>query len=232
MTPRLAILYSAAAASALAAERRPVDLDGSRHLEAVGIPASPSSFFDWYGASRFPTPSTALPSLPYEQLLETSRSASQDETGAVISKCMPVGNSSQNILGCLLDCQVCADLDSSTGKVVASNATCVEASGKRAFVTGGTNLTKTVYAAFAKMTESTLGANATHADCNCQLLELQGPLGCTYRMAGCSYIALPADGSPALLSRATAWNNADLAGPSGRSPGYADPLVASGLCPV
>ena len=158
MTLRLAILYSAAAASALAAERRPVDLDGSRHLEAVGIPASPSSsFFDWYGASRFPTPSTALPSLPYEQLLETSRSASQDETGAVISKCMPVGNSSQNILGCLLDCQVCADLDSSTGKVVASNATCVEASGKRAFVTGGTNLTKTVYAAFAKMTESPRG---------------------------------------------------------------------------
>ena len=235
------VFLALSTASAFAPERAPVDLAGYSHLEAFGIAApgrqhpsgaipslplaeAPSRSFDWVekiagvGARRHNGPT--IPSLP--DTLPTGSSAGT-------SKCFPLFNASSplvNVFGCQLKCSYCVELDPA-GKVLSSNATCAEmSSGKAATAKGGHNVTTTIYAAFENMTVNSLGGNATHADCNCALLKLQGPVGCTYRMATCSYLVLPREGeSPQLLSRATAWSAADLAGSSARSPGYEDPLA-------
>ena len=226
------VFLALSTASAFAPERAPVDLAGYSHLEAFGIAAParqhpsgaipspsladvPSRSFDWIEkiawARRHNGPT--IPSLP--DTLPTGSSAGT-------SKCFPLLNGSSplvNVFACQLKCSFCVEFDRA-GKVLSSNATCAEtSSGKAATAKGGHNVTTTIYAAFENMTVNSLGGNATHADCNCALLNLQGPVGCTYRMATCSYLVLPRDGeSPQLraLSRATAWSAADLAGSSAR----------------
>ena len=230
-TTVLLILSCAAKASAFAPERAPVDLAGFTHLAALGIAAPqqqrPLDTAAWFGAYEAPSlQSKTIPSLP--DTLPTG-------TTADTSKCFPLLNASSPLVGvfdCQLKCSYCVELGP-TGKVLGSNAACVEiASGKAATAKGGPNVTTTMYAAFENMTVSVLGGNATHADCNCALVEVQGPVGCTYRMATCSYLVLPQEGKPLeLLSRATAWSVADLAGPSARSPGYENPLAGVHLSP-
>ena len=225
-------LSCAATASAFAPERAPVDLAGFTHLEAHGIAAPrrqrPPDTAAWYGAFEAPSlQSKTIPSLP--DTLPTG-------TTADTSKCFPLLNNASgplvSVFDCQLKCSYCVELDPA-GKVLGSNATCVEiASGKAVTAKGGPNVTRTIYAAFENMTVNVLGGNATHADCNCALVEVQGPVGCTYRMATCSYLVLPQEGkSPELLSRATAWSVADLGGSSARSPGYENPLAGVNLSP-
>jgi hypothetical protein len=222
-------LSCAAKTSAFAPERAPVDLAGFTHLEALGI-AAPQRQRPSYTAAWFEAPSLhskTIPSLP--GTLPTG-------TTADTSKCFPLLNASSplvSVFDCQLKCSYCVELDPTGERVLSSNATCVEiASGKAATAKGGPNVTTTIYSAFENMTVNVLGGNATHADCNCALVDVQGPVGCTYRMATCSYLVLPQAGkSPELLSRATTWSVADLAGSSARSPGYENPLAGVSLSP-